>query len=258
MGRSLRLERVGFLSLAVLLLLAGVGAARVSGASAPVIDSVERDCTQIPPDELPPLVLSRGARLELDVRVLFERGDKAIVKEHMDTTALAFDRIGIDVVDSYDRLEIPDSWMRSGSLSSDAGSDEHFSLMKDHYGGVRPSGVDVVYFFTRYWGGGLADCIGGVASPSRAFAFGSLDYAIEGMIPVPTVDEGVIAAHELGHLLGAHHHYSNCVEAPTGGALAGEAAACTTMSPAAVTASGFFGSLESSFVRHYTERYAQD
>ncbi len=232
--------------------------ATARGDSIPVIDVVERDCTQIPPDEVPPPALSTEDVLELDVRVLFERGDKATVKDHMRTTEFAFERIGIEIVATYDRLEIPESWNTGGGLSPDAGSDEHWGLMKDHYGGTRPTGVDVVYFFTRYWGGGMADCIGGVALPQRAFAFGSFDYAIEGIVPVPTVDEGVIAAHEIGHLLGAHHHYSNCVEAPARGAVEGQAAPCTTMSPAAVTASAFFGLMESSFVRYYTAEYAQD
>lgn len=223
----------------------------------PVIDRVEQDCNQIPPDEVPPPALSTSEKLGLQIRVMFEAGDKRVVSRHMDTTEVAFERIGIDVDVSYDRVRVPEEWGDQGGIFPDAGSAEHFELMKNRYGGERPEEVDVVYFFSRYWGGGMADCIGGVRFPDRAFAFGSVDYAVEGIVPVPTVDEGVIAAHEIGHLLGAHHHYSNCVEAPIQGALAGQPAACTTMSPSAIAASAFFGLLETSFVRHYTKKYAQ-
>lgn len=226
--------------------------------SLPAIDQLEEDCRQIPPEAMPPLALSRTETLDLEVRVLFERGDRATVKTHMRTTAAAFDHIGVRLAVTYDRIDVPKQWKEpNGLFPDDVGSSDHFELMKDHYGGERPPGVDIVYFFSRYWGGGLADCIGGVRFPDRAFAFGSLDYAFEGIVPIPTVDEGVIAAHEIGHLLGAHHHYSNCSEAPVLGALAGEVAVCTTMSPAAATASAFFGLLETSFVRYFTKEYAQ-
>jgi hypothetical protein len=223
----------------------------------PVIDRIDQDCRQIPPEEMPPLATATGPDLELSVRVLFARGTKRVVVEHMVTTREAFARAGISLNVTYDRLTVPDAWSDSGSTFPDASADQHWELMKGHYGGERPPGVDVVYFFSPFWGGGLADCIGGVRFPDRAFAFGSLEYAFESIVPAPTVDEGVIAAHEIGHLLGAHHHYSNCTEAPLLGALEGEAAACTTMSPAAVSASAFFGLVERSFIRHFTEKYAQ-
>jgi hypothetical protein len=58
--------------------------------------------------------------------------------------------------------------------------------MKDHYGGKRSTALDLVYFVTSYWSGGLADCVGGVRSPESAFAFGSLDYKLEGTVGIPT------------------------------------------------------------------------
>ena len=222
-----------------------------------VIDRVDQDCQQIPPEEMPPLATAIGMDLELSVRVLFARGTKKVVEQHMVTTGEAFARIGISLDDSYDRLDVPAAWITPGATLPDATAEQHWKLIKSHYGGVRPPNTDVVYFFSPHWGGGMADCIGGVRFADRAFAFGSLDYAIESVVPAPTVDEGVIAAHEIGHLLGAHHHYSNCTEAPLLGALEGQAAACTTMSPLATSASAFFGVIERSFIRHFTEKYAQ-
>jgi hypothetical protein len=178
----------------------------------------------------------------------------ATARKHMAVTRGAFERIGIRLKARYDVVVPPAEWEAKGDTLH---HDEIFAFMKGHYGGRRPPGVDVVYFMTRYWDGGIADCVGGVRSPESAFALGSVDYAVLGEVPAPTADEGVIAAHEIGHLLGAHHHYSNCTEAPPSGALRGDFNPCTTMSPLAVTASSTFGLLERSYVRHYTAAYAK-
>ncbi len=58
---------------------------------------------------------------------------------------------------------------------------------------------------------GVAYCIGGVRYADTAFAIG------EGSSPwETTLDDKTfsakIAAHEIGHVMGAHHHYGNCVE----------------------------------------------
>ncbi|MGH2740602.1 MAG: hypothetical protein ACRDH6_09005, partial [Actinomycetota bacterium] len=71
------------------------------------------------------------------------------------------------------------------------------------------------------------------------------------------VDEGVIAAHEIGHLLGAHHHYANCIEALPSGALRGDLGPCTTMSPYTFMFSSTFGTVEEAFIRDYAARYAK-
>lgn len=94
MRRGSRRHGVEVVALAMMAALPVAQPATASGDSVLVIDVVERDCTQIPPDEVPPPALSTDDALELDVRVLFERGDKAIVKNHMGTTEFAFERIG--------------------------------------------------------------------------------------------------------------------------------------------------------------------
>lgn len=245
-------------------LAAGLGVVLLAAAPAgaaplrePVsIDHLAQDCTQIPPEVTPAPALATTPVLPLEVRVMVEPADLTVAKDYMAVAAGVFERAGVRLKVRYDEVTAPAGW-EADVLGAGPGSDALFAFMKDRYGGQRPRGVDLVYFMTRYWAGGMADCIGGVADPATAFAFGSVDYALEGAVPAPTANEGVIAAHELGHLLGAHHHYSNCAEALPSGATRGDTNLCTTMSPLATTASTTFGLLERSYVRYYVEKYAR-
>ena len=219
------------------------------------IDGRAPDCTEIPPGEVPPVAVATTPVLPLEVRVMTERRHLGDTKTYMKATVDSFSRIGIRLKVSYDVVIPPSTW-KTGFLQ-EASSDEIFKFMKARYRGKRPRGVDLVYYMTAYWSGGMADCIGGVAFADQAFAFGSIDYATEGLVPQPLVNEGFVAAHELGHLLGAHHHYSNCAEALPSGATRTDLGPCTTMFPLATGISGTFGLLERSFIRHYTARYAK-
>lgn len=99
---------------------------------------------------------------------------------------------------------------------------------KEEFGGSRPGDSDVVYVLTskdiEEDGGpataGLADCIGGVAFPSRAFAVGELmdpDRLAIGAVLFSASLSAKVMAHEIAYLLGAHHHYANCAEGIAGG-----------------------------------------
>ena len=137
---------------------------------------------------------------------------------------------------------------------------------KNHFGGVRPAGSDLVYVLTSKdittdgdtGLAGLADCIGGVRFAHHAFAVGEA----EGIDPFPAgpfflnVDvHPEVAAHELGHLMGAHHHYANCVE----GNLSGEASdlsPCTLMFNYVDLQSLNFSTLEGATVRGHAVQHA--
>lgn len=82
--------------------------------------------------------------------------------------------------------------------------------VKQKYGGSRPAGTHLVYVLTSknltddgVVGdslAGQADCIGGIAYSDSAFAVGESDAGFGAKT----------MAHELGHLMGGHHHYASC------------------------------------------------
>jgi hypothetical protein len=138
---------------------------------------------------------------------------------------------------------------------------------KDMFGGTRPPSTDLVYVLTNkdiQSGGntgvaGLADCIGGVRFAERAFAVGE-NIAENGMLGpfVHTVNgTAVVAAHELGHLMGGHHHYANCAEGLQLDELLNfELTPCTLMFNAVNTASLNFSTINSAVVRGHAVKYA--
>jgi hypothetical protein len=135
-----------------------------------------------------------------------------------------------------------------------------------HYGGRRPAGVDVVYTLTTKdladaagdtTTAGFADCIGGIAYPDQGFAVGEDRGGDRGAPLLGSLATGVaipaeIAAHEIGHLLGAHHHYANCGE----GITATDLDPCTVMFPDVCCTSLVFGRLEAAVIRGHVEAYA--
>lgn len=132
-------------------------------------------------------------------------------------------------------------------------ADELLDQAKAVVGGRRPGGVDIVMLVTgkNIIGSGegtvgVADCIGGVRFAERAFAVTEVFGRSE--------DTGRTMAHEIGHLLGAHHHYANCVE---GNASAlNELTPCTLMFNYVNYASREFSQLNGGVVRGYAEEFA--
>jgi hypothetical protein len=124
---------------------------------------------------------------------------------------------------------------------------------KKHYGGKRPRGTDVVYTLTskNITAGavgddvaGLADCIGGVRYARRAFAVGEVSKGGEGT--------GKIMAHEVGHLLGGHHHYTS-----PEGLLAADPNLLDLMGPSLSLIGLRFSTLNSVMVKGHAQKYAR-
>lgn len=191
-----------------------------------------------------------GRALRLSVRLLAPPRDVAEVRQQVVPSLVEmFGRINVVVRASVAAL--PDATYRA----------HPYEAAQRLYGGVRPPGVDVVFLFEDRFSGGIADCIGGVAYAERAFASGQLHYAPTGVTPVSTVKGTIIAAHEIGHLLGGQHQMSNCAEALPQLALQpasdGSVGPCTVMGPAAVQDSETFSTAERASIRSYVRRFAR-
>ena len=149
-------------------------------------------------------------------------------------------------------------------------AEEIIALAKKQLGGQRPADIDVVYVLTDLdiqlpslgnAVAGLADCIGGVALADRAFAVGETAPKEEEEIPIGPVtfykdNTAKIAAHEIGHLMGGHHHYQECGTPAPVAAQRGEPGPCTIMTNFVDFQTLPFSTLNSVVVRGHAEKWA--
>jgi hypothetical protein len=149
---------------------------------------------------------------------------------------------------------------------------EIIDLAKAQYGGARPAGTDVVYVITDLdiqlpslgnAVAGLADCIGGVANPDNAFAVGETQPVgqPESEIPLGPVTAykdftAKVFAHEVGHLMGGHHHYQECGVPLATAAQRLEPSPCSLMTNLVDFQTISFSQLNSIVVRGHAERWA--
>ena len=239
-------------------LLAGLVAslslvAAAPAAAAPIEVGHIPECTELVPAavSLPP-----GVSTSLEVRVLLDGVSQARAQAVMDKARTSYSPLGITVVPSYQAVSF--SGTDADGLNQQA---------KALFGGRRPAGTDIVYTLTNkdiQAGGnnavaGLADCIGGVAFADSAFAVGedfAQDAAAIGGLTVAGNMTAKVAAHEIGHLMGGHHHYANCAE----GLLSetpSEVSPCTLMFNAVDASSFNFSQANGLVVRGHGEAYAR-
>jgi len=192
---------------------------------------------------------SGGQMPTLRVLLVARPADAAAVHQAGRTLTEIYKRIAVPVHVSYSFFD----WKMASTDSFP------YEAVRRHFGGVRPPGVDVVMVLTDEFAGGQADCIGGVRYPEKAFAVGDVHYTVQGTVPVDSVPAGMIAAHEIGHLLGAQHNQSNCVEAlpqeAAQPASDGWTGPCTLMGPAALQDSETFSTLERNTIRMFVKDY---
>lgn len=210
-------------------------------ASAQVIDNpaATDDCLQLVPAALD----SSDTPLDLSVAILLDGVSIGDGQDTLQAAQAAFTRLNIRVAASFDAIE----------TSSNAAQDL-IAAARAHFGGARPAGADVVYLLTSKdinndGVAGQADCIGGIRFADRAFAIGEFGFDDGATLgPVTLQDElaGKVMAHEIGHLLGSHHHQSNCSESA---ALGTENDGCTLMINDVGLASSVFSSVNGSVSR---------
>ena len=212
-------------------------------APAQHVDVEPRDCVEPLPAELA-VAAAEQDTVRLDVLVLLdgvseERGRAVAAKAQE-----AYEPLGLTLAPKFRDVVLAET--RSDRMIGEAAA---------LVGGVRPKGVDLVYVLTAKKMNvvGQADCLGGVRYANRGFAVGR-DVPDRRVGFVAGVEGDLIAdyaaknmAHELGHLLGAHHHHANCVEG-----------SCTIMqSPNASGLSLRFSTVNGASVRGHALRWAR-
>lgn len=200
-----------------------LGVTAVGGAALPAGAHAPADCDQLTPaTSVVPAAIPLGARKPVKLRllVLASAEDLAAAKQAATGAAKAYAPLGITLKPTYKTIAVP-------ALSDEATA--WLAHAKKLTRGQRPAGVDAVYLATSKTldSGGLADCIGGIADNDSAFAVGMLQLSgiigvtVKGLdLPIdpskdgPPIPNGgaLTLAHELGHLLGAHHHYGEYCE----------------------------------------------
>ncbi|HKV11661.1 MAG TPA: zinc-dependent metalloprotease family protein [Thermoanaerobaculia bacterium] len=201
-------------------------------------------------------VTDSGQRVSLDVAVLLDGVSVGVADQIMTKAAESYAPLRVDLrVASY----------KTVAFTGTEG-DDIIQQAKNYYGGVRPAGSDLVYVLTSKdittdgdtGLAGLADCIGGVRFANHAFAVGEavgIEETALGPFLLEVDAHPEIAAHELGHLMGAHHHYANCVEGVLQGA-PNDLSPCTLMFNFVDFQSLNFAQLDGAVVRGHAVKHA--
>jgi hypothetical protein len=206
-----------------------------------------------PEDNGQPVILDVLVLLDLGENLTRERGEAI-----MEKSKVAYAPLGIEMRFDYRKVKFPRS---SGNIM--------LSNTAAAVGGEVPPGYDVVHTLTDSNGltnvGGQADCIGGVRYRDRAFSVSRalLDRKLI-YVGGPNPIEGrmindyaaKIVAHEIGHTMGGHHHYGNCVEAEPEKY---EGQSCTVMlDPSPFPKELIFGEVNGAIIRAHAVRYARE
>jgi hypothetical protein len=240
------LRRLRLLVAAPLAVLLAMGAAPsqadpivLPDVLAPIDSGHLLSCTEL----VPHAIAITDKRVRLDLRILLDGVGKAKAGRAVKAMRRAYGPLGIRVAPSYEKVHFQGS--DAAGLTRQA---------KRHYGGKRPRGTDIVYTMTSkditaagVLGddvAGLADCIGGVRFPRRAFAVGEVPGGVKD-------GPGKTMAHEVGHLLGGHHHYTS-----PEGLLAPDPSLLDLMGPSLSLISLRFSTLNSLMVKGHAQKYA--
>ncbi len=255
------------------------GFVRLDTGGERTFDEAGQDCLELVPAKVGVAGLTDdGRRVAVDVTVLVDTGiSESRAREVMTYAKKSYAPLGIDLeVTRYVAVNAPsDGTAKKGDLTvGTASGDAMLAFAKGLLGGVRPPDSDVVYVLTdkdlysgtsdtRDYGLlGLADCIGGVRFDNHAFATGELGDDLAFAVGPATFLGNAgskTASHEIGHLLGAHHHYFDCAEGLAEETTdQREVSPCTIMAPFVDLGSINFGIVDGAAVRGHAVAYAGD
>jgi predicted Zn-dependent protease len=198
-----------------------------------------------------------GQAVTLDLCVLLDGVSATRGAQVLDTAKQSYAPLNINLAPSFEAVSF-------------SGTDAQglIDRAKARFTGQRPAGIDIVYTLTskdiqsdgQTAVAGLADCIGGVAFGDRAFAVGENfttdEAALIGPLFLARNLTAKVAAHEIGHLMGGHHHYADCVEGLLSDSLQSELSPCTLMFNAVDLASLNFSTVNGLVVGGHAEAYA--
>ena len=237
----------------------------------PVDPDPATDCLEAVPASISlPGILDAGERVELSVMLLLDGTDATAAQQVMARAAESYREWGIDLVLKKTK----------GVAFTSLLSDQLIADAKTAVGYVPPRGIDLVGVFTNKTMQavtatgvgtvvGQADCIGGIRYDQHSFFVVSDIRASENPTTGNTgtlnslglnlnVDATAeVMAHEIGHLMGAHHHYANCVEGNLTSAGPSDVSPCTLMFNAVNGTSLNFGTLSGAVVRGHAYDYAR-
>ena len=252
----MRIHRPLLVALTALALLPGTAAAQVTWPGGTPADDPELQCLEpVPASTSVSGVTDDGQQVELATRVLLDGVSQAQAQEAMARAADSYAPLGVTLTATFEAV----------SLSGDD-AQGLIDQAKARFGGARPAGSDLVYVLTAkdiQAGGntgvaGLADCIGGVRFANHAFAVGEVFEEDVPIGPLTFYSDATakIAAHELGHLMGGHHHYANCAEGVKSEQEVLEGSPCTLMSNFVDFQSIHFSTVNSGVVRGHAVSFA--
>jgi hypothetical protein len=206
-------------------------------------------------------VTDDGRTIDLDILVLLDGVSESRGRDVMSMAAKPYAPLGIRFRTSFRRVAFP-----GDGLDTDL-----FGYARRAVPDVRARGADVVYVLTdkdlydlslydnggrNYALAGEGYCIGGVRDPKYAFAIGEGEVAREYALSHYQFSAKT-AAHEIGHLMGAHHHYGNCVEGDGSTDGGGGPSMCTVMWPGPGQYMSLkFGALEGDVIRGHAVEFA--
>jgi hypothetical protein len=229
---------------------------------------VERDCQELVPAAYSAPVISDddGRRIFYDIEVLLDGITLEYARSLLESAQISYTPLQIQLRPTFKRIRgIKSDGTYSGRLAAE--TSYLFAKVREAVGGERPKGKDAVllltdkafYAFTDADGDGYADesereygsigeaaCAGGVRWPETAFALVDAEFSTD------TLQVGITTAHELGHLVGGHHHLANCSE----GIMESATTPCTTMWAYSLVISSTFSTANAALIRGHAETYA--